>query len=184
MSLLINLKLFIMKKISILFLSFLFVFASCSKDDDNTPNQVDSTIDITGSWELTGMEYEGESSQTVQGQTITMDYVGVARDIDAQVVFTENPNEVTSTGSYTIDLTMNYLGQTITQDYFLDFSDYITSASSWSIDGNEMTFESEGEVQTAEIVTLTQNMMVLLVEQTELMMGMEALVIAEVTLER
>ncbi len=180
----INLKIFKMKKISILFASFLFVFASCSSDDDNTDTQVDSTVDITGSWELKAMEYEGESTQTAGGQTLTVTYEAFGKDFDAQVVFTEDPNEVTSTGTYTIEMTMTSMGQSITQDFPVDVSEEFISASEWSIDGNVMTLISEGETQTAEIITLTQNLMVLLTEQTEILNGAETTVVAEFTLER
>ena len=76
------------------------------------------------------------------------------------------------------------MGFTETTEEIVDFNNEFATASSWSIDGNILTYESEEEIQTAEITTLTQNKMVLLVEQTRAMMGLESDVIAEITLER
>lgn len=170
-----------MRIINILFLSFLFVLVSCSSDDDSQGN---STIDITGNWEVTGMEGEGEATGEFNGQMVTLPFELLGKDFDAQVLFTEDPNEMTPTGSLTLEITVSFLGQTDTIEEMVDLSDEFITASSWSIDGNIMTLESEGEIQTAEIITLTQNKMVLLVEQTRAIMGLEADVIQEVTLER
>lgn len=172
-----------MKNLSILFLSFLFVFSSCSSDDDAN-DQIDSAIDVTGSWELTGMESEGEATGEFNGQTVTLPFELLGKDFDAQVVFTENPNEMIPSGTLTLEVTVIFMGFSETTDEIVDFDNEFAPASSWSIDGNILTYESEGEIQTAEITTLTQNKMVLLVDQTRSMMGLEADVIAEITLER
>lgn len=173
-----------MKKLSVLFVAFLFVFTSCSSDDDNG-NQIDLSVDITGQWDLTKLDYEGDSQMTFQGQTITLNYTGFAKDIDAQVVFSKNPDIVESFGSYTIEMTVTYMGMSETYDTPLNMSDHI-SPGTWSIQGNQMIIvdQTTGEQQTAEIIHLSQNKMILVAQQTQSMNGMTANVSGEMTLER
>lgn len=171
-----------MKKVSILFVSLLFVFASCSSDDDNTDNQVE--VDVTGSWEVTALEGEGEATGEFSGQTVTIPFEMLGKDFDAQMLFTEDPNEIIPTGTLTLEITTIFLGQTNTTEELVDFSTEFVTASSWSIEGNILTYERDGQTQTAEIITLTQNKMVLLTEEIREIMGFEANVSQEVTLER
>lgn len=172
-----------MKNLSKLMFAFLLVFASCSSDDDN--NQNDLTVDITGSWELTNLEYSGENETVFQGQTITLVYSGFGKDFDAQAVFSENPNTIQTLGSYTIELSFEFMGITQTIDTPINLSDDISSGT-WSVEGNQMIIVDgdTGEVQTAEIIQLTQNKMVLLMEQVTNMNGANVTVVAETTLER
>jgi hypothetical protein len=173
-----------MKNLSLLFVAFLIVFASCSSDDDAN-NQIDLSVDITGSWDLTKLDYEGDSQMTFQGQTITLDYTGFAKDIDAQVVFSKNPDIVESFGSYTIEMTVTYMGMSETYDTPLDMADYINPGT-WSIQGNQMIIvdQTTGEQQTAEIIHLSQNKMILVSQQSQNMNGMTVNVYGETTLER
>lgn len=173
-----------MKNLSLLFVAFLFVFTSCSSDDDAN-NQIDLSVDITGQWDLTKIELEGESTMTFEGQTITTTFVGFGKDYDAQVVFTDNPKEVNATGTYTMVMTTSFMGFSETDEYPVDFSDDF-DAGSWSIEGNLLviTDSNSNEVQTAKIVHLTQNKMVLVMEEVESMEGMSTDIFAEITLER
>ena len=173
-----------MKKLSVLFVAFLFVFTSCSSDDDNG-NQIDLSVDITGQWDLTGIELEGDASMTFEGQTVTITYTGFGKDFDAEVIFTDNPKEVNATGTYTMVMTTSFLGFSETEEYPVDFSDDF-DAGTWSIEGNLLviTDANTNEVQTAQIVHLTQNKMILVMEEVESMDGMSATIIGEITLER
>ncbi|MEX0996666.1 MAG: lipocalin family protein [Flavobacteriaceae bacterium] len=173
-----------MKNLSILLFAILLVFASCSSDDDNSNDQIDLTVDITGSWELTSLEYEGESTIEVENQTLTISFDGFGKDFDAQVNFTEDPNEVTSTGSYTLVLTTNFMGESITQEQFVDFSDDSITGE-WSIEnGNQLVVVSNGETQTAEIISLNESKMVLLTNESTTIDGVNVIISSEMTLER
>lgn len=174
-----------MKNLFLLFIPILFFFTACSSDDDNDNNQVDLTVDIRGSWDVTGLDYEGESEVVFDGQTLTLTYDGFGKDFDAQVVFSENPNTVETFGSYTIVLTVNFMGQNQTEEYPVDLSDDF-STGSWSIEGNQMVVidSNTGEEQTSQIIQLTQNKMVLLTEQNIIEDGIEISITLEMTLER
>lgn len=172
-----------MKNLSILLFTFLFVFASCSSDDDSN-SQIDLTVDLTGSWELTSLEYEGESTIEVENQTLTISFDGFGKDFDAQVNFTEDPNELTSTGSYTLVLTTNFMGESITQEELIDFSDDIITGE-WSLEnGNQLVIVSNGETQTAEIISLNETKMVLLSNESTSIDGVNVDISSEITLER
>lgn len=173
-----------MKNFNILMIAFLIVLTSCSSDDDSN-NQIDLSVDITGQWDLKKLDYEGDSQMTFQGQTVTMTYIGFGKEMDAQVVFSNNPNNVEVFGTYVIEMTVTYLGMTETIDTPFDMSDFM-NAGTWSIEGNQMIIvdNTTGEQQTAEIIHLSQNKMILLSEQTQTMNGMTANVVGEMTLER
>lgn len=172
-----------MKKVSVLLLSVMFLFTSCSSDDDNS--QIDLSVDITGQWDLTEVESEGDSTVTYEGQTVTVTLSGFGKDYDAQVLFTENPNQVSATGTYTMVLTTTFLGITQTDEYPIEFSNEFESGN-WSLEGNQMliTDITTGETQAAEILVLQQNKMVLLLEMTTMIEGVEANLTSEMTLER
>jgi hypothetical protein len=172
-----------MKKICVLIVGVFFIFTACSSDDDN--NQVDLSVDITGQWELTEMESEGESTVTYEGQIITVNLSGFGKDFDAQIQFTENPNEVIPTGTFTLVLTATFLGFSETDEYPVDLSSELQTGT-WSIVGNQLiiTDPVTAESQSAQFLVLQQNKMVLLVEMTTIVDGVEATLMSELTLER
>lgn len=172
-----------MKKICGLLLGVFFVFASCSSDDDN--NQVDLSVDITGQWELTGMEGEGESTVTYEGQTVTVNLSGFGKDFDAQIQFTDDPNEVIPTGTFTLVLTATFFGISETEEYPINISNELQTGT-WSIVGNQLiiTDPVTAESQSAQFLVLQQNKMVLLVEMTTIIDEVEATMMSELTLER
>ncbi len=173
-----------MKKISLLLVSVMFVFISCSSDDDSS-NPVDLSVDITGQWEITKVESEGEAIIVFEGQTFTGTLSGFGKDFDAQVLFTDNPKEVIPTGTFTMVLTTTFFGLTETDEFPVDFSNELQTGS-WSIVGNQLviTEATTGETQSAQFLELQQSKMVLLLEMTTIVNDVEALLISEITLER
>jgi hypothetical protein len=152
-------------------LVFLVVFGltvlnSCS-DDDNDSNSTDG--EILGVWELVEFDYSGASVAEFQGQDFSTTYDGAGTNIDATMTMTENPNDLVFSGSYDVDLTFTFAGQTQSQTYPLDD---VESVSSWSRSGNILTIDGDfatiegtdlGEVQTQDytIEQLTDNTLVL-----------------------
>ncbi len=148
---------------TLLLCAFLVVLSSCGSDDDASSNGDEALI--AGAWALNGLNYSGSSS-TDAGE---IQYVGVGQDFTAVYTFEENPNIISATGSYAIELTTTFGGQTITQ---VVGSEAIGGAiadngdSTWSIDGSELTVTTNAESQVYTIVTLSNTSLVLNFDDT------------------
>jgi hypothetical protein len=82
------------------------------------------------------------------------------------VTFNQNPNTVTSQGSYTIALTTITLGQSITEDVMFNgfFGD-----GTWVLKDKTLTVTSAGVAQEATIISQTSTKLVIAIdtEQTQ-----------------
>jgi hypothetical protein len=78
------------------------------------------------------------------------------KNMDAQLTLTENPNEFTSSGSYTSVITTDVLGQQTTQE--VPINNFFGSGN-WEINGNIFTATSNGEESSAEILELTSSLL-------------------------
>ena len=136
---------------------FLFAFAlfaslaSCSKDDDS--------FEIMGEWTVTDISYTGTSSSAVGGVTQTFDFTGTGYDMDLKISFEDTPKEYSAEGDYSIMLVVDVAGQMMEVPW--TNVDFIGNGE-WEKDGNTLSVTaSTGEVQTATIVELTDNKMVI-----------------------
>jgi len=129
------------KFLTVLFVAVLFI--NCSSDDsndndDNTTTTGDVSAELIGTWIMQSFEYQGETSTDIQGIPLEVDFDGEAFNIDASLVFTDSPNEFTSSGSYDIELSSTIAGETQTQTESIeDFE----SQGTWSRDDNTLTFD-------------------------------------------
>jgi hypothetical protein len=82
------------------------------------------------------------------------------------VTFNQNPNKVTSQGSYTIALTTVTLGQSLTED--VTFTDFFGDGT-WALNGKTLTVTNAGVAQEATIVSQTSTKLVIAIdtEQTQ-----------------
>jgi Lipocalin-like domain len=149
-----------MKIAKLLFLGLL-VFVSCSEDEDPMP----TAAGLIGSWSVTDLEYEGTTTTTVTGISLTADFTGVGKDFDLTVTFSENPNMVVSEGSYTVTLTTTFAGQSETEDIELDS---FISDGTWSLNNKILSVTTSGVTQEATIVSQTDTTLVVKVEVEEI----------------
>lgn len=153
-------------KLTNLLLICLAVLFSCSDDDDPVP----TSQGMVGTWSITAVDYRGTTTTTSQGGSVKADYTGTGKDIDVTVTFNENPNTVTSEGSYVIVLKTTMQGQTTTEEYPFDeaFSD-----GTWTLSGNALTITDVDGPQTATILeqTKTTLKMRLDLKETETVQG-------------
>ncbi len=143
-----------MKIFKLLFLSVLVsTMVACSSDDDSNDNGGgDTTGDLVATWVGETVNYTGTTVTEAQGQSITSEFVGTGYDVDYTLTFGENPNSISSTGSYSVELVTTTLGQTITQNIEnLAWS----NLGEWSRVGDEVTFTLNGESDTMTITELT-----------------------------
>ena len=99
----------IMKYFAILLLFVISgILVSCSSDDGNNSK---ITSSIEGAWTASDLEYSGTTTFVFNGETINIDFVGEAYDMNNTLIFNSNPNTVISSGYYSIELTFKMLGE-------------------------------------------------------------------------
>tara|TARA_R110002050_G_scaffold267266_2_gene408875 strand:+ start:23560 stop:24846 length:1287 start_codon:yes stop_codon:yes gene_type:complete len=115
---------------------------------------------IAGVWNLTdGVINDGTGTTVYLAQTFNLTYTATTSDENVQVQFSENPDLVTSTGTYTMLLNFNFLGS--------DYQDTLTSESpfsngDWSINGNTLTIDANTTVNGSyDIIELTENTLII-----------------------
>lgn len=165
--------------IKLLLLFFISITVlSCSNDDEGG-SQVGSDAALIGQWVGTGIDYSGNTVTEFQGQTINADFVGEAFDIDYTLTFSENPNEVISDGTYSIELTTTILGQSTTETVpnigFLE-------SGTWVKDGDQLTITNNGQTTTATIVELTNDTLVISAVEEETLSQQGATITSTVNL--
>jgi len=155
-----------MKQLSILFITLILVLTSCSSDD-SIPK---TSGNIAGTWQMISYDYRGESTTTAQGQTLTSDFIGEAYDIDYTITFEENPNKLSSDGSFSIELTTTILGQTSTQNIedVLGLEGLeVVSVGTWEIVNGQLVTTANGEIGNMDILELTESSLILSIKDTQ-----------------
>ncbi|WP_116772446.1 hypothetical protein [Maribacter litoralis] len=154
-----------MKKIffSTLLSVFALAFTSCSNDEDAVTNA--SEAEIVGTWNLTALETkDGRSDTNFDGTSIPTTFTAVGKDFDTVVTFSENPNIVTSEGSYTTVVTTTVMGETSTDE---ETGEDFFESDEWRLDGSTLYFGSGEEEVGFTITELTDSKMSLRYEIDE-----------------
>lgn len=154
--------------ISLIIFAMLFIITGCKKEDDNQPN-IDGNI--AGVWNCTAIDYTGSTVTEMSGQSLTTDFVGEGYDIDFTLTFTENPNNVTSDGSYSTKLTTTFMGQSTEQ--FIEGQSF-TYTGTWTMNGSELSITQGGETSVATIEELTDSKLVIYIKDVQTMTNMGA----------
>lgn len=144
-----------MKKVFFLSLITVFslVFTSCSNDEDAVSNASES--EITGTWNLTALETkDGRSDTNFDGTSIPTTFTAVGKDFNTVVTFSENPNIVTSEGSYTTVVTTTVMGETSTEE---ETGEDFFESDEWRLDGSTLYFGSGEEEVGFTITELTDS---------------------------
>lgn len=144
-----------MKLLKIIALSFCVVFIQSCDEGEDENNKVFNTTDLLGTWKMTALSYTGTSTTTYRGRTYTAEFDGFAKDIDAVLEFTQNPNEYISSGSYTLVLT-------ITSNSFYEkseiYSDELFDNGEWLKNENQLTLSISNEgSQALEVLNITDS---------------------------
>lgn len=141
-----------LKKLALIFSISLFLF-SCS-EDDATPIDVNAQEqDLVGTWNLIEESQDGSVSteQGIKVGTIT----SVGKDMDAQIVFTANPNNFTGSGGYTDVVNVSVVGQTIDEEEVIISINDLINQGTWSINQGVLTLTQNSVEQTVNITELT-----------------------------
>ncbi len=129
-------------------ISLAVIFFSCGDDDDD-PQPTDG---LAGTWAVTGIDYEGTTATEAGGTGIIADFTGKGKNMDLTITFKENPDTFTSQGDYTIAMTIEADGQSVTQDY--PFEGFLTDGT-WALDGETITVTGPSGPQLATITEQT-----------------------------
>ena len=131
-----------------IFLGLAVIFLSCGEDDDPLP----TSQGMLGAWAMTAVDYTGTSTTTALGNSIKATYTGTGKDMNLTTTFVENPNTVTSEGSYIIVLKTIMQGQTSTAEYPFDG---VVTDGTWTLAGNTLTVTDANGPQKATILSQT-----------------------------
>ncbi|TDT38689.1 lipocalin-like protein [Maribacter spongiicola] len=146
-----------MKKVFLLsIIALSLVFTSCSNDEDAVSNANES--EIIGTWNLTALETkDGKSNTDFDGNSIETTFSSVGKDFDTIITFSEDPQNVTSEGSYTTILTTTFMGESQSEE--IEGDDFFQS-DKWRLDGSTLYFVSaDGEEIGLTITELTDSKM-------------------------
>lgn len=151
-----------MRKLSILFVVIALTLNSCSSNDDSS----DTNVSIVGTWEMTSFDGSGTGTTTIQMLPVTFNINANSFNENYQLTFTENPNELTSQGTFGLSIEISALGQSMTEtiddaESLLPISD--TATSEWSLTGNQLTLMANGETVSLTVMELTETNLTLLV---------------------
>ena len=142
----------VLKNSLLIFITILFI--SCTSDDSTPIDTNAQSNDLLGTWKLTEITQEGTTKTELQGVPITAVFSSVGKNINSQLVFTDNPNSFTSSGSYTSVVTITFVGQSTTQEIPVDIDDYLNQGT-WEFNEGILAVYSNGETQIATITELT-----------------------------
>ena len=88
--------------------------------------------------------------------------MGKGYNVDFTFTLSENPNVSSTDGSYDIELSTTTFGQTTVQNIEDIAFAYV---GTWSLDGNKLTINRDGETSVATIVELTDTLLELNIQE-------------------
>lgn len=129
------------------FLLFAFglaiAMAACNKDKD---------ANLAGTWAISDISYAGTGTSTSGGTTLNITMSGEGSDYNADISFSESPEQYTATGNYDITLTTTVPGlpaPIVSQQTNVN----LFGTGAWALSGNQVTLTpTGGSPGTASVV--------------------------------
>lgn len=123
-------------KTKILLLFSVVAFLAACKSNEN-PNISITNADIIGTWNLTSQEItDGTMVFTVQGETISISYSQLSKDIDMTYSFSDTPKILTIQGKQTSQTTTSFLGETSIEEENIDTDIEPIEDATWELNSN------------------------------------------------
>ena len=134
----------------------LTLFFSCTSSDDTIMVDTDAkSSDLIGTWNLIEESQEGTISTTFNGIPVNGGISSAGKNLNTQLTFTENPDNVTANGSYTDVINVSVVGQSLAQqEITVPFNDFINQGS-WSLNQGILTLTQNNVQKDVRIVELT-----------------------------
>ncbi|NJN24966.1 MAG: hypothetical protein HC819_02770 [Cyclobacteriaceae bacterium] len=140
-------------------LSIAILVFSCSKDDEKP--SIDETL-LPGTWEILDLDYTGTTTTTAMGISVGSTFVGTIVENTVEINITSDPNEFTSSGSYTMDVKSTSMGQTVTTQIIVP---YMIQDGNWTIEGDKFKVSDSGSaVEEATILQLDATTFILQID--------------------
>lgn len=144
------------KKVAVLFIFSLFLSA-CSLDSDSDRIVVNTTADkLVGTWEMNETTQEGTFETLVQGLPVKVNFTSYGENITAQVVFTDTPNSIVSSGGFDSVVTISNLSITETVPVLLN--DFLVDGT-WTVNGGVITISQNNQQVEAYVIELTDTLL-------------------------
>lgn len=155
-----------MKNISTIVLAlFTFIILNACGTDDDGPSIDDPLV---GTWNVNNITYGGTATTTYPGiPAVTSSFTGESTQSDFQVTFNSD-NTFTSGGSYTINLTYTFGGQTITQPTTIS-GEQVIGSGTWELNGDKIRTTVDGQASEGVFSELTANSFRLTTDLTQTM---------------
>ena len=125
---------------------------SCSSDDSVIPN---TSGVLEGVWEMTSIDYYGDTITTYGGVTTTSDFVGRGYDFEFYARFAEELTAYSTDGRYMEERTTTVSGVDTVENYAV----YDFYGGSWSRDGNNLAITDGDGTSTFTIEVLDDTML-------------------------
>ena len=137
------------------FVLLFLLFNACNDDSVTRRELPDPTI--VGQWNNTDIHYSGTALLLDDNTAEALSVSAMSYDEDLVFDFQENPNILTSEGVFQIVVTISGAG--ISEEYY--YPNTALETSYWSISGDLLTTEFQGEPTLFNINVLTQTNLVL-----------------------
>lgn len=141
-----------------LLISVLTLFISCTGSDDTIIIDTSAkSSDLVGTWNLIEEGQEGTVSTTFNSIPVNGTITSTGKDLNTQLTFTENANNITANGSYTDVIKFSVVGQSLAeQEVTIPISDFINQGS-WSLDQGILTITQNNVQKEVRISELTSS---------------------------
>jgi hypothetical protein len=127
-----------MKAKILLLITLVTFLTACESNDD--PNFSLTEADLIGTWSLKSQTLEeGTITVSSQGDSFSANYSAVAEDIDFTYTFSNAPNELELQGEYNFITSVEFFGQTETEEQEINTDFFPVPTASWSLNENSIT---------------------------------------------
>ncbi len=155
------------KKILLLVVTAL-ILTSCGSDDESVNLTVTEAL-LVGDWNVVDLDSEIKTKANAEGFSVESVTTAIGEDFDFVYSFSQNPNIVTTEGSYTLVTTTTVNGRTeSTRNENIGSVDGLNSGT-WTLDGNIITIQDNNSssseesfinsINKAEIIEFSENSM-------------------------
>jgi len=161
-----------LKNLFLLLSTLTLLFTACSDEKDTPPTATGDGL--PGSWQLVAVDYTETRTTQNQGETATEEANGWGTDMEFELLVSENPDQLTTSGTYFINLTENMFGTPLTRKIA---GENFLSEGSWQLADSTLTITSaDNNVRTIFVERVDEEKLILEYGETVTTNGMNGTV--------
>ena len=132
---------------------FVLTMVGCSSEDNSPsePANVEAQM-LVGTWKATEITQEGTAS--TPGIPVDGSISAFGKDIDATIIFNENPASFSASGGYTNVISVSIVGQAYMDEIAISISDFLNQGT-WTVANGMITLSQGGQQQTVIVTQIT-----------------------------